>query len=349
MIRSYKEGDEQKIEALFEEVFQKQRSPKEWQWKFIENPTNQQLITVFEENEEVVGHVSVLPHKAKWFDEEITFGARSDTMVSGRHRGKKIYQKITEQLLDDCRQQSVGYLYGFPAPDAKRLFIRYTNADEITYVPRIVLFRKPASILTKKLPILKLAKPLVAVGEMIYNKGWKLDVQTAANFQKITHCDAKFDELWETAKTLSPIMIKRDAAFLNWRYHEHPEKNYDMYGYYENNELKGYVVTSKDEKSMGRNQTLTLGTIVDIFAVDNEKIWNALVTKAVMTLDDAEVIQTWALKHTKLFKLLRQKRFFHKDSPMPLVGKVVDKRLLNNKAAADSENWFITPGDVDSF
>lgn len=348
MIRSYQNGDEQKIETLFREVFEKERTTKHWNWKFKQNPLNKQIISLFEEGDEIIGHVSLLPHKAKWFDEETTLAMRADTMVSNRHRGKQIYRKLNEHMIEDAAQKQIGFLYGFPAETAKKLFIRYTNAKELTYVPRLIFFQSPSRLLAAKLPLIKpftiLAKPF----EKRRNQKWAKYETNEAEIKRIPRCGPEFDELWEVAKEISPILLKRDADYLNWRYHDHPDRDYEMIGYYENQQLKGYAVVHVEKKQYGKSE-LKFGTLVDVFAINDTKIWKRLIAQAMQLLNRADIVQTWALTHTNFYDTLKELGFIHRGNPMPLVGKLIDEELSPLGDGYDVTNWHITPGDVDSF
>lgn len=344
MIRSYKKGDEQQINALFHEVFRKQRSLMHWEWKFKENPLKSSVITVAEENNEIAGHVALVPANAKWYDREVTFGARNDTMVSPRHQGKGLYKKLNLEMISTAEEEGMDYLYGYPAEKAKELFVRYTGAKEIASIPRLIRINRLSSLVVNKLPVLKAVKPLVKIADLFLQNKTRIDSQKYI-FKTISECGREFDALWESSKGVAPILLKRDAQFLNWRFHRHPDRDYQMVAMYEKDTLCGYSVISMEEKTFGGG-TVRNGTIVDMLAIENEEVWEQLLAGTLKELEDADVIQTWALTHSAYFQTLRKFRFAHKDNPMPLVGKPVDPLLTEDDGI---ENWYITPADVDSF
>jgi N-acetylglutamate synthase-like GNAT family acetyltransferase len=343
MIRHYKQGDEGQINSLFQEVFHKTRSTDSWSWKYINNPQNETVITVFEEGEEVVGHVALVPVVAKWFDEEIKVGARTDTMVSPRHQGKGIYRQLNEELLSQAKSHSIDFLYGYPAKEAKKLFIRYTGAKEIASIPRLMYINKASNVIASKLPAAKLLKPVLRFAD----KKTKNSTSSIYRQAEVTNCNEQFNKLWEEANDVASILIKRDADYLNWRYHNHPDKNYKMLALYKEEKLVGYSVLHIEKKPYGKG-SLAFGTVVDMLANDQD-VWDELVKRSLHGLNQADIIQTWALTHTDYFQALRKNGFIHKDNPMPLVGKTIDEGLPNNEEGFDIANWFITPGDVDSF
>lgn len=344
MIRSYKQNDEQQINALFYEVFRKQRSLVHWAWKYKENPLNESIITVAEEGGEIAGHVALVPALAKWYGREVTFGARNDTMVSPRHQGKGLYKKLNQEMISTAQKEGTDYLYGYPAEKAKELFIRYTGAKEIASIPRLIRINRISSLAVNKLPFLKAAKPLLRVADSFLKPKLKIDSQKYS-FKMVSECGREFDSLWENSKGVAPILLKRDAQFLNWRFHRHPDREYKMLAMYENGVLCGYSVISMEEKAFGSGIVIN-GTIVDMLAMEKEEVWEQLLAGTLKELEEADVIQTWALTHSPYFQALRKFRFAHKDNPMPLVGKPVNSSLTEDDGI---ENWYITPADVDSF
>ncbi|KAB2332568.1 GNAT family N-acetyltransferase [Bacillus mesophilum] len=345
MIRPYKQHDEQEINKLFHEVFGKERSAHHWEWKYKHNPAGESVMTIADEDGEVAGHVALMPAKAMWHGREVLFGARTDTMVSPRHQGKGLYKQLNNQMLVQANERGMNYLYGYPAEKAKQLFIRYTGAKEIARIPRLMKFNRPSSLALGKFPFLSFLKPLLSIVDLPFKHRPAKRKDSPYSVKQITHCSEEFDVLWEKAKTIAPIVLKRDAAYLNWRFHHHPDKQYYMIALYAKEELAGYAVTSLEEKSFGRG-TVKNGTIVDFLSVNSEEVQSALLDAALEQLKEAGIIQTWALEHTNYFKQLRELRFIHKDNPMPLVGKPADDSMNEDDSI---ENWYITPADVDSF
>ena len=121
----------------------------------------------------------------------------------------------------------------------------------------------------------------------------------------------------------------------------HPEKEYKIQGIFESGQLKGYVVTSQVMKN-----NIVSGLIVDWLAEPEDKYWDELLALALAELKDADIVQTWTLPETISEKVLKKGGLIHKDSPMPLVGKELNDETLPLRKY---ENWYITPGDVDSF
>lgn len=345
MIRPYQSGDEDKINSLFTEVFQKERSVKHWNWKYKDNLIEKTIVTVDQEDEDIAGHVALVPFPAKWHDREVVFGARTDTMVSPRYRGKGIYKHLNEEMIETARVNGIDYLFGYPAAKAKVLLEKYTGAVEIGYIPRLMKINKVSSLLSSRIPVLKGVKPLLKAADLFF-RSKEYELPSGYEIRSLNRADDSFNLLWEKGKSLANITLVRNADFLNWRFINHPDFKYHLIGLYKEEELVGYAVTRIEEKPYGAG-IVRNGFIVDLFADSNEESWKFLIQAAIQQLSEADIIQTWALEHTVSYKLLKALfKFKHKDAPMPLVGNKINDELNEPVTLSD---WYVTPADVDSF
>lgn len=336
-VRRYHKGDEDQIQALFAKTFNHKRPLASWEWKFIKNPKQEQpFILVYEEENQLLGHISLWVTDAYLNGKQKRVGLRVDTMVDPEARGKGIYKKLNDSLIEEAKLDGIDYLYGFPAPKAKELFLRYTGASHLTDMPRWMLIQKPLSLLASKFSPLSILKPM----DRLIGKFRSTNLNTKGyEIKNIHRCDEAFDHLAERSKSIAQGLVVRDAAYLNYRYFDHPEHHYTMIGVYKDGLLRGYVVTRQQSGSFNN------GMLVDWLAED-EKLWPVLLAAARKELKEVDVIQSWALLHSEAATTLKKEGFLHKDSPMPLVGKAIDPAFTTMDHA---DQWFITPGDVDSY
>ncbi|MGD6871009.1 GNAT family N-acetyltransferase [Sutcliffiella horikoshii] len=337
-IRRYKETDLPQIQSLFQKVFKHERSDRAWKWKFSDTPEElNPWILVCEDGGEIIGHISLWVHDAYIDGKKNKIGLRVDTMVDPDARGKGVYQKLNNLLLEEAKKDGIAFLYGFPAPKAKELFIKYTDASHLLNVPRYVRIQKPISLLASKVKPLKIAKPLDKLFSVVRAPKYKFNLES----REINKCGGDFDELAERCRSLSKALLVRNASYLNWRFVNHPEKDYKIQAIFEAGQMKGYIVTCQVRKN-----NMLSGLIVDWLAESEDKYWEELLGLALAELKDADIVQTWVLPDTISEKVLQKGGLTHKDSPMPLVGKELNDETIPLRKY---ENWYITPGDVDSF
>ncbi|WP_163539693.1 GNAT family N-acetyltransferase [Gracilibacillus sp. YIM 98692] len=342
-VRPYIQGDEHQIIALFEKVFGHKISLDEWKWKFLQTPNDSNpFILLYEENDQILGHISLWVQDAFIDKKKTKIGTRVDTMVDPDARGKGIYKQLNQALLPYAEEEGIELLYGFPAETAKKLFIRYTNAQHIVDVPRLMYILRPVEAMTKKFSFLKWFKLLDQPIAAFRLRPFK---QHHDGIQEITRCDERFDALQENGKAHFEVKLNRHKDYLNWRYFDHPERNYQMLAYIDNDEVKGYMVyriTEPDANGFCNGMLIDM----DVADWDNDKVIQALIETAVTRMKKATVIQAWALSHMPTYHRLKKYGFIHKDSPMPMVAKETTADPIYTK---DIEKWYITNGDLDSF
>lgn len=341
-VRHYKKGDEDQILKLFEKVFRKTMSYKEWKWKYLDNPNRHEIpfTLVFEEDGKILGHTSLWVHKAVIDGEQKQIGLRIDTMVDPDARGKGIYRKLSERLIVDAEKEGISLLYGFPAPKAKELQIRYIGAHHLTDVHRWVYMNKPFSVAASKIKLLKVFSFLDPIYRFFKRPFKKRSKKVDQYIQKVN----TFDREFSFSALDEQVFLKRDTTYLNWRYVHHPINKYEILQWLEQDTVKGYVVyrTTTNEKN------LRIGFIVDLVATgeNSDQIQLHLLEKALENMRSAHFIQAWTLPGQRIEKIFKKARFFQKDSPMPIVIRNIN---LNNIDLNNPANWFISMGDVDSF
>lgn len=74
--------------------------------------------------------------------------------------------------------------------------------------------------------------------------------------------DTSFDRLWQESRGQWACAVGRDSKMLNWQYAQQPGKKFDVLGYFENDNLLGYVVLFFRKRDV--NGAITKAAITDI-------------------------------------------------------------------------------------
>ncbi|MDC3416704.1 GNAT family N-acetyltransferase [Aquibacillus salsiterrae] len=344
-IRMYKAGDEGQIQALFTKVFNKQRSMEEWQWKYINAPgKDNPWILVFEEKEAILGHIALWVFEVYVDGEMKKAGLRIDTMVDPAARGKGIYRELNEAMIEKAKASGISILHGFPAPKAKELLLQYTDGVYVTDISRYYMVLEPWKIAATITKIIKPFTILDGLYRMYRLRKVKLHLPTGYLFEAVEQCDARFDVLADKTKMLKPVMMKRDASYLNWRYVKRPGHNYTIFTLVKDEELQGYIVVKK-ETMKKKTGELSLGYVVDWLAIDDEKNWEYLIQGALTYLKDTDLIQAWSFPANQMVPKMHYFGLKERDRPMPFIVHHLD----TDETVLDAANWWYTQGDVDSF
>ncbi|WP_165967173.1 GNAT family N-acetyltransferase [Jeotgalibacillus sp. S-D1] len=346
MLRGYKQNDEIKINELFFRVFQTKRSIEEWNWKFSNSLKHRPLITVYEEDDEIVGHAAALVFEGEIGGKRALFAERIDVMVHPAHRGKGVYQKVIQHLMEQCQKNGINFVYGYPAPKAKELFIRYMDGREITYVPRLMKFLSPGKLVMGRFVFFKKISFLFTWIDRLLKKSKKIPADLTV--ERVSRADAKFDLLWDRAGKDYDVLLKRDADYLNWRYFEHPTRKYEVYLVSTDKKIIGYFVIRK-ETQQKNSQSINFIHIIDLLCANNGQDITQIVLGILSKTNEADIVSTWSLSHTNHYKILKSKAgFFHIGNPMPLVGKALHFEEFTENVF-DKSAWYVSQGDVDSY
>jgi hypothetical protein len=342
-IDRYRPEDQRGIEALYRRVFGADAaaaSRLRWHWQYQRNPASPEgapLIWVVREGPTIVGHYAAMPVRLTVRGQEVDAAWGTDAMVAPE-RGR---QGLGE-LLFRTWERSVGASMGLGLSDSSHQLLRKMHWPDLQPVPCLVkpltrrAFRRPtwpsavnrlvSAIVT--LPVVKLvsrARPL------------------RANVEPLRRFDAGFTEFWERVAGKFDLAVRRDAAYLNWRFVEPPHVRYSMVALTREGRCDGYTVFRHVREPRGR-----VTVLVD-FLVDpaDELGFKTLLrwVDAEARAADSDKIRCFAT-HAGFRRLMRRSGYFQVKSSLALTAKI---RALDLPADffGDTGNWHVTGGDSD--
>ncbi|MBN1136101.1 MAG: GNAT family N-acetyltransferase [Anaerolineae bacterium] len=353
-IRPYRNGDQDRIRALFELVFDKQLSAARWQWHYRDNHTGLIAITLAEdENGEIVGQCALRPLRMK-IGERIGLGTlQLDSMIHPDFQRQGMFTKLTTRAYDQVSEQGVHLVYSFPNRNSQYVYTH--KLGRVTLCDRIPLFAKilnVRNILDRRIGnrlLLSLAAP---VGQAATGLFYALRGGTPSadcRLERVSRFDEGVDRLWEKASAPYSILVVRDREYLNWRYVENPTEEYVLLTAKRSEETVGYVVL-KCESRFG----LQIGFIVDMLTIPDEPtIGSCLISEAVTHFrkQRMDLACCLMLEHVPYAQSLRDSGFLivpEKLFPQSLnlsVRRLSDE--YSDSFITDPGNWFITWGDHD--
>jgi hypothetical protein len=116
--------EKQQLCTLFETIFNQQRTLNELENQFVSNHKGYVYISLMmDENDNIVGSMSVVPLLYHYFNEELTFGRGIDAMILKEHRGNLLNLKKMSDLLEQILIED-GVPFVFSAPNEQNYTIR---------------------------------------------------------------------------------------------------------------------------------------------------------------------------------------------------------------------------------
>ncbi len=341
-IDRFQAGDRRQVEALYRRVFGNDSADANrlrWEWQYRRNPNSPPegpLIWVAREGHTVIGQYAAMPVRAVVRGREIDAAWGMDVMVAPERQRQGL-----GEILFRTWDRSVGASLGLGLSAASaRLFekLRWPNVG-------------PVPCLVKPLSRRALRRPTWPVGLNRFVSAltlpWVRLIARARPLQgevrTIRQFDERFTRLWERLSGSFDFAVRRDAAYLNWKYGQPPHVRYSIAALWREGEPAGYAVYRHTQEPRGR---VTL--LVDFLADPSDR---AGVLTLLRWIDrearfaDSDKIRTFAL-HAAFRRLLRKSGYYPVRSTMEFVMKVnavdVPAEFYEN-----TSRWHVTLGDSD--
>lgn len=245
-IRRYRPGDEAGIQDAFHRVFAAgnpqfaPRSLERWRWQFERNPAGTQiLIAVHDETGAVAGHYAGVPRAFRGQGREGLAAEAVDSFVDPRFRAALrrpgLFVVLALAWFREFTASGADFFaYGLPIETAARIggaFLDYQVVHHQLALERAV------------------DDPRVLGGP------------AAPGVSVVDDFDGRFERLSEEALPGLGSATVRSAAYLRWRYLEHPDHRYVVGAAGEGDRLRGYVVLRRGAFD-GREDELVVDFVV---------------------------------------------------------------------------------------
>ncbi|MCA8950115.1 MAG: GNAT family N-acetyltransferase [Planctomycetes bacterium] len=210
-IRPYRPGDEESLLRGHNATFEPHRSLPHWQWKFRDNPTGLIHIMVADhEQDGIVGAYVTLPVQVRIDGEHRIAGQCVDLFVLPAHRraGKRpgLFVNLAHahyELWGGKGDGKNAFHYGWPIATWRigQKYLRYEIVRDWDFLFR----QRPADGFPRRAT----SADLVA--------------------RRVERFDGDTDALWHRLQDQSRLSIVRDARYLNWRFADAHDVDYELW------------------------------------------------------------------------------------------------------------------------
>jgi GNAT superfamily N-acetyltransferase len=341
-INRYKPDDRRAVEALYRRVFGNdaaEASRHRWDWQYRRNPNNpghEPEIWIAREGPALVGQYATMPVKLSLKGAEIRGSWGMDVMVAPERQRQGL-----GEVLFRTWDRHVGASLGLGLSDSSYRLFQKLNWPDVGPVPCLVkpltrrAFRRP----NWPVPINRLVSALTLPVVLMVARTRPL----RAEVRLIQRFDDSVTALWDELAPKFDLAVRRDAAYLNWKYASAPHVRYSIAVLRRDNRNIGYAVYRHLHEPRGR---VTL--IVDFLAdPDDEGALRTLLhwIDREARQADSDKIRVFAM-HAGFRRVLRRSGYFQVKSTMEFVVKIngidVDPSFYEN-----TDTWHITLGDSD--
>ncbi len=328
-IRPYNKTDEREILPLFHEVFHVNRSPEHWYWKFRDDPYGSfKIACALSDKGELVAHYAGYPvpfysetDKRKFISYQI-----GDTMTKPSVRnigiGKTgLLARTASYFYAKFCEGDLPFIYGFNTGNIRKLGMRYLGYSYIDPVPFWIrdIVRNPfspPSFLTRLL--------------------------SGYTVEEVHSVTDDWNEFFHRVCSSYRFLVRRDAAYIQWRYAECPDKIHRVFSVLKKGKLTGWGVFSIKDKRLIWGDAL-----FDIKYP--ESVSYLLYTLLNDHFQGVETVEGWFSPHPEWWSSLLKELGFHTvQEPNDLTPGFV---LFNDTSLLEKlkEYFYYTMGDSDLF
>lgn len=237
-MRPYADGDEQQILPLFNEIFHVNRSLEHWYWKFRDNPYGSQKVALaFSDTVSLAAHYAGYPvpfYSSGDAPAEFISFQIGDTMTSPAVRniglGKTgLLARTAEYFYAKFCDGNVPFIYGFNTGHIRKLGMRYLG----------YIYISPVTYRVRNLTKSPL-KPPRLLRRLI----------SGFTVEEVTSVDAGWNDFFSCVSPSYRLLVRRDAAYLKWRYLDCPDKAHRVFSIKRRGFLIGWSVFTRRENKL---------------------------------------------------------------------------------------------------
>ena len=341
-ITRYKPDDRRAVEALYRRVFghdAAEASRLRWDWQYRRNPNNpgqEPEIWIAREGTTIVGQYATMPVRLRVKGQEVQGSWGMDVMVAPERQRQGL-----GEVLFRTWDRNVGASLGLGLSDSSYRLFQKLNWPDVGPVPCLVkpLTRRALRRPNWPVPINRLVSALTLPIVKIVARTRPL----RAEIRLIQRFDESFNALWDELAPKFDFAVRRDAAYLNWKFVSAPHVRYSIAMLRRDDRNIGYAVYRHLYEPRGR---VTL--LVDFLAdPDDEPALRTLFhwIDREARQADSDKIRTFAL-HANFRRMLKRSGYFQVKSSMEFVAKV-NAVNVSPEFYEDTDAWHVTLGDSD--
>lgn len=312
--RTYEQGDEASICELFEYTYRRPMPFDFWHWRFRANPLGEAISILAWYNDTLVGHYCVSRVDLSVHGQILHSGLGGSLMVHPDYRGGGLFALLNEEIHAHMCQENLSLIWSFPNNNSHRLFVQKIGRANIYEIPFFSLIVTNAQHLPPLSP-------------------------EVCELQQFSD---DFLSLWNRVHKNYPIIARRDATFLRWRYTDNPLEKYGILAYYDNEQLLGYLVYKHYRTAI---------QIVDLLTIEDDQIGLHLIAHLVELARRKQIIEInlWLNVHRSLHHALERVGFSNRSPVTYFTARLLTPLSKSEGFFYTYRNWYVTMGDSDNF
>lgn len=316
---------------------------KRYDWLYLQNPLGQATAWIIwdEENNKPVGFTGVFPRKMLVESKEIICWNCGDFSIDRAYRTLGIAVKLRKAAKDHIDKGNIPFLYAHPNEKMVHIHLR-AGHKKLAKMTRFALPIRSGKYL-ENFVLGKFASRLI---DPVISRLLRFKFQAKSNYANFSKQEMQFtdehEEISRNSGDDSPVMGLRDVEYLKWKYQHHPVYEYQLFNYYLENKLSGYIIYHYNKH--------TISLVDFIFPVEIQKQTEMLTTfinYCLREMKDISVISTVIQEFNPVIPSLLQCGFRNrKDADSDVIVYSARPELKN--VLYNGKNWYMNTGDRDA-
>ncbi|MFG0336039.1 MAG: hypothetical protein ACF8TS_21985 [Maioricimonas sp. JB049] len=329
-----------------------ERKPEHLDWKYFQNPAGGPLSAVAEVDGRTVSHTGAI---RTWFRVAGTARQASqevDIFVDEALRSARAFFRLYRERVNINECENIDFMFGFTIDKTSKISRKAMKFQRVGPVPRLVHVIDSRHFFHRRLGVKPVADVLgrVVNAAIALSRPQQQPVPAGMKLVDVDHFDARFDALWERIRDDYPIMLRKDATYLQWRYRDVRDVEFETIALENasNSRIEGFCVVGINPLDSTR------GCLVDLVTPrPGDAALNAtLIAAAIERLRERQVatVAAWAFPHMHTYPVLQHCGF----RLQPVEGQDLVCRHTGTGNPDDilpllmqQENWCVAMGDSD--
>jgi GNAT superfamily N-acetyltransferase len=248
------------IFKLYGEVFGEEggrRFEARWAWQYLENPSNDAddpIHWIAVEDGRLLGHISTMPFQMWWGDRDVRARSSLDQFVSPEARGRGVGIALVKAHIDDIDLGLALGMTGSSYPIFKKFF------TDIGPVPAYLRVLDASAVARRRWGTVAgtVAGPIIGLGLSVLAK--RFGPAAGLEVREVTTFTDEYTDLWTRARASYASIVRRDQAYLRWKYERCPYHAYRILEARTRGTLSGFAIVRDEGDASFRR-----GLVIDLF------------------------------------------------------------------------------------
>ena len=339
IVDKYRPEDRIEIDAMFRRVFGAEAaaaSTARWEWQYRQNPhSGEPQIWIARDAGIIVGQYATMPVRLSLSGREVDASWGMDVMVAPERQRQGL-----GELLFRTWDRHTGASLGMGLSTGSHKLFRKLEWPDVGPVPCLIKPVSPRGFTRAGWPSLVNRMVLLAAGPFV---AFRRSRASSRDIRMIRDFDERFTDLWKRVAPKFAFAVRRDAAYLRWKYLALPHIRYDIVALDRGASIAGYAVYRHIDEPRGR-----VTALVDLLADPDDRTATAELLGAVereARSAGSDKIRAFIMNDA-FRQTMRAEGYFQVRSTIELVAKI-NAVAVDPDFYARTGAWHVTFGDSD--